>query len=103
MTTQKCCLCETPCEYHCISPILHHYKCDNCGEFLISTFVQVERLHARAEKEKVAKFACQRKTETDKPKPFVLYVDAAELHELSNKDRFDLFQWDELVSRPTGK
>lgn len=104
MTTPKCCLCETPCEYHCIirqnpldPPIFHHYKCDNCGEFLIS--IEVAVTSRPAEKEKICKFACQRKTETDKPKTFVLYVNDAELQELSNKDRFDLFQRDELFSR----
>ncbi len=104
MTTQKCFLCETPCESRHERPQNHpplrYYKCDNCGEFLISW--KVEIIDEPAEKEKVRKFASQRKTETDKPKPFVLYeddADYAELQEFSDKDRFDLFQWHALVSR----
>jgi len=104
MISEKCCLCGTACKYEWIvrqnprdPALLSHYECDNCGEFVISIKVRVESFPA--EKEKVAKFAYQRKTSTDKTKPFVLYADHAELQELSNKDRFDLFQWGELVSR----
>ena len=101
MTTKKCYLCGKVSKYEwivrqnpCDPALLHHYECDNCGEFFISITTEVES--STAKKEKVAKFACQRRTETHKP--FLLYTDDAELQELSNKDRYDLFTWDELIS-----
>jgi hypothetical protein len=89
--TKKCCLCETDCEYeprlrkNPSDPVLfRHYECNQCGEFLISITAQT------AGKEKLAKFACQRNSETYKS--FVLYTEDAELQEISNKDQWVRFK-----------
>jgi DNA-directed RNA polymerase subunit M/transcription elongation factor TFIIS len=101
VTKYKCYLCGEACEYEWIvrqnyldPSLLSFYNCGNCGEFFIPMTVKTVILPV--EKEKVAKFAYGRKTETSKP--FVLYADDEELQEFSGKDHCDLFKWSEFIS-----
>ncbi len=101
VTKHKCYLCGAACEYewivrknHLDPSLLSFYNCGNCGEFFISITVKTKILPV--EKEKVARFAYRRKTETSKP--FVLYADDEELQEFSGKGHCDLFKWSEFIS-----